>query len=127
MARYFRVFLVAIFSISIGFAYAESGHEHDHDHEVAANGKEAFNAGEMIMHHIGDSHDWHILDLTNEDGSKHPISVPLPVIIYHKENGLSVFMSSAFHHGTEDHEGYRLDHGHIVAVDAEGHEELHQH
>ena len=123
MARYFRVFLVAIFSISIGFAYAESGHEHDHDHEVAANGKEAFNAGEMIMHHIGDSHDWHILDLTNEDGSKHPISVPLPVIIYHKENGLSVFMSSAFHHGTEDHEGYRLDHGHIVAVDAEGHED----
>ncbi|MCW5519974.1 F0F1 ATP synthase subunit A [Aureitalea sp. L0-47] len=53
---------------------------------------EEFDVTEMIMHHIKDSHDFHIMDW---DG--HAISFPLPVILW-TENGLVTFMSSEFHH-----------------------------
>lgn len=53
---------------------------------------EEFNVSETIMHHIGDTHDFHIMDW---DG--HAISVPLPVILW-TDNGLVTFMSSEFHH-----------------------------
>ena len=54
--------------------------------------KEKFNAGEMIMEHIDDSHEWHLWGR-----GKKSVSVPLPIIIYHEDNGFSVFMSSNFH------------------------------
>jgi F-type H+-transporting ATPase subunit a len=79
----------------------------DHAHSEPAG----FNAGNMIMHHIQDAHDWHILDWKG-----HPVSIPLPIIIYHGQRGLDIFMSSQFHHGQTDYLGYRLDHGTIVAV-----------
>ncbi|MFC2129536.1 F0F1 ATP synthase subunit A [Bacteroidota bacterium] len=63
----------------------------DETHEA-----EEFNATEVIMEHVSDSHDWHIL--TTKKG-KH-VSVPLPIILYSKETGLKMFMSSkiAHHH-----------------------------
>lgn len=67
------------------------------------------------MHHIGNAHDWHLFDWKG-----HAVSVPLPIILYSSERGLDVFMSSKFEHGHADYNGYRLDHGHIVAVDASG-------
>ncbi len=57
--------------------------------------EQAFNATELINHHIKDSHEFHIADL----GGK-AISLPLPVILW-TENGLVTFMSSAFHHDEE--------------------------
>jgi F-type H+-transporting ATPase subunit a len=51
-----------------------------------------FDVTNMIMHHIKDAHEFHILDW---DG--HSISIPLPVILW-TENGLVTFMSSEFHH-----------------------------
>jgi len=51
-----------------------------------------FKVTEVIMHHIKDAHDFHLLDW---DG--HPISIPLPVLLW-TENGLVAFMSSEFHH-----------------------------
>ena len=53
-----------------------------------------FDAGSMIMHHVTDAHDIHLMDIGD-----HPVSIPLPIIMYSVENGLSVFSSSAFHHG----------------------------
>ncbi|HBH25242.1 MAG TPA: ATP synthase F0 subunit A [Cytophagales bacterium] len=47
----------------------------------------------FVMHHIKDSYDWHLIDINH-----HPVSVPLPVILYNKGTGFDVFMSSAFHH-----------------------------
>jgi F-type H+-transporting ATPase subunit a len=84
----------------------------------SADGEEAeFNPGEVILHHIADAHDWHLFDLTNDDGSLHPISIPLPVILITNGN-LDVFMSSAFDHGhaevVKGNRTYTLDHGHIV-------------
>ncbi|HCN82432.1 MAG TPA: ATP synthase F0 subunit A [Sphingobacteriaceae bacterium] len=79
--------------------------------------KEKFNAGEMILEHIGDAHEWHIL--TFQD---HHVTVPLPVILYNKGK-FDVFMSGEFHHGehevtTKNGNVYRLNHkGKIESVD----------
>lgn len=75
--------------------------------------EDKFNASEMIIHHIKDSYDWHFADL---DG--HPISLPLPVIIYSSNKGLQVFLSSNFHHGETSYNGYSIEHGHIISEDA---------
>ena len=56
---------------------------------------ESFNATDMIMHHIGDSHGWHFFG--EGDNS---FTLPLPVILY-TDNGFVTFMSSEFHHDTE--------------------------
>jgi F-type H+-transporting ATPase subunit a len=52
-----------------------------------------FNAKEMIMHHISDSHDWHFWG-----EGHHSVSLPLPVILYVPGSGLDFFMSSEFKH-----------------------------
>lgn len=71
--------------------------------------KEKFNAGELIIGHITDSHDWHLFG---------HVSIPLPVIIYKPGNGLFVFSSSRFEHGHASYNGFRLDEkNHIVAED----------
>jgi F-type H+-transporting ATPase subunit a len=54
--------------------------------------KEEFNVTDMIMHHIKDAHDFHIMDWKG-----HAISVPLPIILW-TDNGLVTFMSGEFHH-----------------------------
>ncbi len=91
---------------------------------LASDESEDFNATEMIMHHISDSHEFHIFG--EGEGS---VSVPLPIILYTK-NGLDVFMSSRFHHGEEtvttDKGSYVLIHDKIYYEgtyheDAEGH------
>ena len=68
---------------------------------------EGFNAGDMIMHHVTDAHDLHLMDVGG-----HPVSIPLPIILLSTE-GVHVFLSSAFHHGETEHNGYILSHGHI--------------
>lgn len=57
----------------------------------------------LIMEHVSDAHEFHF---TTVGG--HPVSIPLPVIVYTKAKGFSVFMSSAFEHGAVVHEGLRL-------------------
>jgi F-type H+-transporting ATPase subunit a len=79
--------------------------------------KKGFNAQEVIFGHILDGHDFHFFDITDKDGHKHPVGIPLPVILYSPQKGLSFFMSSKFHHGEEIHEGYKL-------LNEEGIEEL---
>jgi len=104
---------------------SHEGHDHaDHDHadttmavtsvthegEAAHNEeKKGFDAGTLIMSHIGDEHGWHLWGHT---------SLPLPIILYNSERGLSVFSSSRFDHGHETYGGYLLHDGHISATDA---------
>jgi F-type H+-transporting ATPase subunit a len=94
-----RVF-AALFFIIAGFS-AFASEEHGHE---AAGEKKGFNASEVIFGHIGDSHDWHFFDWNG-----HPVSIPLPVIIYHPEKGVSMFSSSRFEHGHAAYEGYVLN------------------
>lgn len=86
-----------------GFAAFAEGHTATEEH-----GKEKLDIKEIIFGHIGDQYDWHVLDYTGSDGQKHPVSMPLPVIIYHPENGISAFMSSKLEHGHAVYEGYQL-------------------
>ena len=53
---------------------------------------EEFDVNEMIMHHIKDAHEFHIMDI---DG--HAVSFPLPIILW-TDNGLVTFLSSEFNH-----------------------------
>jgi len=81
-----------------------------------------FDPMELIMHHIGDTHDWHILSYTNNAGEKKNVSIPLPIILI--DDRIHVFMSSAFHHGQElVQKGgtyYKLYHEKIYKTDASG-------
>ncbi len=84
--------------------------------------KKTFDPGKFILEHVMDSYEWHILTA----GKTH-ISIPLPVILYTRENGLSVFLSSKFHHGTAAHKGFMIagegpHEGKIIRVDEQGHE-----
>lgn len=65
--------------------------------------KEKFQAGEFMLDHIKDNHEWHIITV----GHNH-ISIPLPVILYSKLSGLHVFMSSKFHHGQSAYKYFSL-------------------
>jgi F-type H+-transporting ATPase subunit a len=64
---------------------------------------EKFNAGEMIIEHIVDAHEWHIANI----GHTH-ISIPLPVILY-SGGSLHIFSSSRFHHGEESYDGFKIE------------------
>jgi len=65
------------------------------ENEEIKESKDKFNATDMIMHHIGDSHGWHFFG--KGDNS---FALPLPVILF-TDNGPVIFMSSDFHHDTE--------------------------
>ena len=77
---FFYIFCFLFFS----FSYSNN--------ETEKKESEKFDVNEMIMHHIMDSHDFHVLDWNG-----HAVSVPLPVILW-TDNGLVLFMSSEFHH-----------------------------
>lgn len=120
--RTWGLFFIFLFFVS-AVSYAQHGHdEHIISEDTQHRMEEAdFNAGEMIIEHVSDAYDWHIMDF----GETH-ISVPLPVILY-DEGKWHVFMSSNFHHGHDAYLGYFISHlginvGKIVKLDIEGHE-----
>ncbi|MBN2174947.1 MAG: F0F1 ATP synthase subunit A [Bacteroidales bacterium] len=78
--------ILLLFSSHVGMATAEKEHGEE----------EEFNPGKMIVDHVVDSHEWHILTW----GHKH-VSIPLPVILYDEGNFI-VFLSSKFHHPPHD-------------------------
>ncbi|HAE35207.1 MAG TPA: F0F1 ATP synthase subunit A, partial [Bacteroidetes bacterium] len=45
----------------------------------------AYNPKDFALHHIADANTWHIVG---------NVSIPLPVIVYHKEDGLAIFLSN---------------------------------
>lgn len=95
-------FLLFIFC-SLSVASVSAGEEH--------SGEKKFDPGKMITEHIADAHDWHLWG----EGD-HAVSIPLPVIIYSADRGVSVFMSSKFHHGHQVHNGFKLEENKVVAT-----------
>ncbi len=76
--------------------------------------EEKLNAGKLIMEHIADAYEWHVVTI----GHKH-ITIPLLIIL--KDNsGIRTFLSSRFEHGHAVYQGYKLDKGKIVAVNSDG-------
>lgn len=94
LKRYFTaLFLVAMST----FSFAADSH---HDGEDAGK----FDANATILGHVQDAYDWHFFDLNG-----HPVSLPLPVIVYNETQGLDIFMSSKFEHGHASYNGYSSD------------------
>ncbi|MCF8365069.1 MAG: F0F1 ATP synthase subunit A [Bacteroidales bacterium] len=77
----------------------QQGHGENWEDKTIAD---EFKAGDMIVEHIVDAHEWHILSY----GDFH-LTLPLPVILWYDGN-LHTFMSSKFHHGHDDHNGFGL-------------------
>jgi F-type H+-transporting ATPase subunit a len=76
---------------------------------------EAFNAKDVILHHVLDDHIWHFFD-------GHYGTLYLPVIVYSSERGLDIFSSHNFydeHHNLVENNGYKLDHGHISLANSQ--------
>lgn len=74
----------------------------------------AFNASEVILHHVMDDHIWHFWD-------GHHGTLYLPVIVYSQEKGLEIFSSRNFydqHHNPVEFNGYKLEHNHIYLSDS---------
>ncbi|MFN3951451.1 MAG: F0F1 ATP synthase subunit A [Thermaurantimonas sp.] len=91
--------LFALLTPTIGISAKDS----HYDSKTHSDHEEEENINDMIMHHIADAHDFHILDWKG-----HPISIPLPVILYTRK-GIIYFMSSAFNH--DDHGRVKVDVG----------------
>lgn len=75
----------------------EYSEEVNEDHLDEDSEDNAFDPSVMIMHHIQDSHGFHVAGEGDE-----AISIPLPVILW-TDKGLVTFMSSAFHHDIHGH------------------------
>jgi len=80
--------------VSAGTTEADSASHHQ---------ETSFDPGAMIIEHITDAHEWHIMTL----GETH-VSIPLPVILL-SDGKLDVFLSSKFHHGHASYKGYKLE------------------
>ena len=101
----FKSLLVAGFSVFLLFIFTRASGQEDSAHK---EGKKTFDAKEIIFGHVLNNHDFHIIDIVGNNGDKHPISIPLPVILYSKQRGLDAFMSSHFHHGEENYRNYMM-------------------
>jgi F-type H+-transporting ATPase subunit a len=100
MLKLFKILFILLITLTFSAGLIMANNESGNDNAEAGKG---FDAGKMIMHHIGDAYEWHIAEI-----GKTAISIPLPVILYSKQNGLKIFMSSKFKHGTEAYEGFKI-------------------
>lgn len=85
-----------------------TGHEHSDDaHHGEEHGDGKYDAVGTVMNHIADANEFHIWT---------GVHLPLPCILYTKELGWSVFLSSAFDHGHKAVNGYVLNHGRVNRI-----------
>jgi F-type H+-transporting ATPase subunit a len=101
----FKSLLVAGFSVFLLVFFNGAFAQED---SLRKEVKNSFNAKEIIFGHVLNNHDFHLLDYVDDNGVKHPVSLPLPVILYSKQRGLDAFMSSRFHHGEENYRNYMM-------------------
>lgn len=102
---------------------SEASHSEDAHPDSEEGADKKFNVNELIMHHIKDAFDWHILDYKTKSGEVKVVSLPLPIILFY--NGqLDVFLSSEFEHGhktvTKGSNTYVLYHSKIYIANEEG-------
>ncbi|MEO6729936.1 MAG: F0F1 ATP synthase subunit A [Ferruginibacter sp.] len=112
VAVFSSILLVSSYNATAQHEEPKTGEEH------AVEKKEGFNAKEVIFEHIMDAHEFHFVTYKGSDGQLHPVSIPLPVILYSPQKGFSSFMSSAFEHGHKEVDGYKLAEGKIVPTEA---------
>ncbi len=89
-----------------GGAHASGGGHGAHGGHVQTE-EEKKDYATTVMNHINDANEIHILG---------NFTIPLPCILYAKDKGLDVFMSSKFHHGHNSYKGYVSYHGNVKRV-----------
>lgn len=77
------------------------------DSVAYAGGGEGEDYSTTVMNHINDANEIHVIG---------NFSIPLPCILYAKDKGLDVFMSSKFHHGDYSYKGYVSYAGNVKRV-----------
>ncbi len=120
----FQIITITLFLVSsfIGLPNVIASEHNQNKNGDKAAEKEELKIGEIIIEHITDSYEWHIMTV-----GEHHISIPLPVIFYDKGNWY-IFSSSKFHHGSSAYKGYYIsktsgiNQGKIVRKNSEGKE-----
>ncbi|WP_173809895.1 F0F1 ATP synthase subunit A [Hymenobacter caeli] len=81
--------------------------------EPAQSGEapKAFNAGEVILHHVADSHEWHWFSTDNGNFVSY-----FPVVAYQPGKGLSVFFSDKIAEG-KSYKNFKLDDERLTTLD----------
>lgn len=105
------IFILCVMCFGFGFA------QHN-EHTAPAGKEEKYNPVPFIMHHIQDSHSWHLWGEGEES-----VGFSLPVILW--DNGLKVFSSSKFGHDENEVAAvggkyYKLVHNKVYETDAQG-------
>ncbi|MEO5967875.1 MAG: F0F1 ATP synthase subunit A, partial [Ferruginibacter sp.] len=86
--------------------------QHDGGEGEKLGAEEKLDPAQLIFDHISDAHEFHFFSI----GDFHA-TIPLPVILYSPERGISMFSSSKFEHGHASYQDYELVDGTIVAAD----------
>jgi len=104
------VLTFTVFGASFSALAQSEGNKAEAVKEAAGEKKEEkkLDVSKVIFGHIADCHEWHLFSLAHANGEPTPVALPLPVIIYDPEKGLSIFSSSEIMEGGE-HDGYVLD------------------
>ncbi len=89
------IYLSKLFTTIIFLTVAAGFSNSDPEQEGAVDTKSEVDA--YILHHIKDSHDFHLFSYSNHAGERKHVGFPLPVIVW-SSKGMTTFMSSAFHH-----------------------------
>jgi F-type H+-transporting ATPase subunit a len=109
-----KCLLVAAFSLFCLNSLAQQKGENDQEIENQSEHNEKkeetkkFDANEVIFGHVLDAHQFHFFSYTGSDGQHHHVGIPLPVILYSPQKGLSAFSAGKFHHGEDVYNGYLL-------------------
>jgi F-type H+-transporting ATPase subunit a len=104
-------------SVYGGHQVADANPETPSNDKGHAKESAEFDASKVILHHIADAHEWHLYDHQDAEGHDHPVSVPLPVLLW-CGGQVHFMMSSAFEHGHATPKSGNLtfgmdEHGHI--------------
>jgi len=107
-----RIFFCLLFCLaSAGNIFASS-----------SENEEKLDVTGTIMHHVSDSHEWHIITFNKGTEKEISITLPLPVILWH--DGFYVFSSAKFKGGNVVQIGDNYvvyEHGHIYLTKRDGH------
>lgn len=69
----------------------------------AEDNKEDINVHEIVMEHMADSYEWHIITIGDKN-----LTIPLPIIVYSKNGGWSLFSSARLHNDTGIYRGFKI-------------------
>ena len=78
IVRKLLLITLLITSFSVGSLFGREGDK-----------PEEFDAKTTILHHVLDTHDWHITDIPTSDGYK-PIALHLPWFFYSSQDGFPI-------------------------------------